>query len=149
MRKDRKRNVVGVVVESTGKCKLKMHRFGTSDCRKVRRSERELARAPCFASYVMRYATWGTGRFCAASGNRIRACNARCVRTVGNWPATTTTQSYRCDFMYVRDIAQTSNIDLRLVRFQLSSPNRVRLKPKLAKTSECRTGREVGTQTYR
>jgi len=77
------------VVESTGKCKLETHRFGTSDCRKVRRSERVHERVSfCVLRNAIRNAREERG-VSAANGNRIRALHARCIRTIRNWTTTT------------------------------------------------------------
>lgn len=80
------------VVESTGKCKLETHRFGTSDCRKVCRSERVHERLSfCVLRNAIRNEREERG-VSAANGNRIRALPARCVRTVRN--RTTTTRQH-------------------------------------------------------
>jgi len=126
MKKDRRRTTRrGVVIESTGKCKLKTHRFGTSDCRKVRRSEREHARASCFASYVMRYATRGTGRFCRERKSYPRVTRAlrksRREPAGGNGNVIVSTRVYT--YATSRKL-RTSTFGS--VRFQLIAPNHAR-----------------------
>lgn len=75
-RRRRRRRVAAVVLESAGKCKLKTHRFGTLDCRKVHRSEH----AVCFAFYVMRYATRGTGEAVLPRTEIVSARYTRALR---------------------------------------------------------------------